>query len=483
MSQYTRIILLLLTITLVQAASAQQHPNIIFILADDLGYGDVGYQGNTFIHTPNIDHMATLGMRFTQFYAGTAVCAPSRASLMTGLHTGHTAIRGNRGFKPEGQFPFPDSSLTIATVLQNNGYTTGIFGKWGLGYPGSTGTPDKKGFTDFFGYNCQTLAHNYYPDHLWANGARVDLPGNTPSHNNGSGNTSGHHGDSVYSADLIHQHALQFIRDNRTHPFFLYLAYTLPHAALQVPHDSVYNNYVARFNEPAKTPGDGNAEYAFEPYPHAAFAAMVTRLDRYVGDILKEIKSLGLAGNTLILFSSDNGPHQEGGGDPAFFHSSGPLRGIKRDLYEGGIREPFIAVWPGKIKAGAVSTWKGAFWDLFPTFEQVAGIPATPNIDGLSILPVLLGQSGNAKAHDYLYWEFHESGGKQAVRWGKWKGVRLGVNTIADPPIELYDLEKDPGEQQDVAAQHPDIVRQIKADMQQAHQYNKDWPLLATEPR
>ena len=364
---------------------------------------------------------------------------------MTGLHTGHTPIRGNRGFQPEGQYPLPDSSLTIATVLQQNGYTTGAFGKWGLGYPGSTGVPGKKGFTDFFGYNCQSLAHDYYPDHLWFNDNIVRLDGAT------------------YSAHLIHQHALQFIKDNRSHPFFLYLAYTLPHAQLQVPHDSVYQNYFNQFHDSL----------------HASFAAMVSRLDRYVGDVVAAIKEQGLAANTLILFTSDNGPHREGGGDPDFFHSSGEFRGIKRDLYEGGIREPFIAVWPGKIKAAGTSNYPGAFWDLFPTFEQLAGIPLTKNIDGLSILPVLEGRPG--KNHPYLYWEFHENNGRQAVRYGKWKGVRLNVGKNANPPIELYDLEKDPGEQKDMAAQHPDIVRQIKQFMQEAHQPNKDWPLLANE--
>lgn len=428
-------------------ARTQHHPNIIFILADDLGYGDVGYQGQQKIHTPNIDRMAADGMHFSYCYAGTAVCAPSRASLMTGLHTGHTAIRGNRGFNPEGQYPLPDSSLTIATVLQNHGYTTGAFGKWGLGYPGSAGTPDKKGFTDFFGYNCQTLAHNYYPDHLWSNNEKIGLPG------------------TIYSADLIHRRALQFLQENKDHPFFLFCAYTLPHAQLQVPHDSVYANYVAQFHDTLR----------------AAYAAMVSRLDRYVGEIRAKVQRLGLAGNTLILFSSDNGPHHEGGNDPAYFHSSGPLRGIKRDLYEGGIREPFVAVWPGHIRRGAVSRRPFAFWDLFPTFEQLAAIPITKNIDGYSILPVLEGHPEKAKKHDYFYWEFHESGGRQAVRWGKWKGVRLDVNTIADPPMELYDLEKDPGEKNDIAAQHPDIVQHIKTIMTRAHQPNKDWPLLASE--
>ncbi len=452
------------------AQSTAKRPNIIFILADDLGYGDVGFQGQRIIHTPNIDRMAASGMRFTQFYAGTAVCAPSRASLMTGLHTGHTVIRGNRGFKPEGQYPLADSSLTIASVLQEQGYTTGAFGKWGLGYPGSTGEPLKKGFTTFFGYNCQSLAHNYYPDHLWDNGQRLELPGNL-------------HSDSVYSADLIHQHALHFLDEQHDHPFFLFLAYTLPHAALQVPHDSVYYAYIQQLHESPRTPGpnDKKSDYTFEPYPHAAFASMVSRFDKYVGEIRKKVQELGIADNTLIIFSSDNGPHREGGGDPVFFHGSGQFRGIKRDLYEGGIREPFIAEWPGKIKAGSVSNYTGTFWDLFPTFEELTGTPITPSIDGLSILPVFYGKSRPAKEHEFLYWEFHENGGRQAVRWGRWKGIRQGVNTNADAPIELYDLEKDPEEKKDIASQHPDIVARIKADMQQSHRYNKDWPLLANE--
>ena len=444
-----------------QTAAQQRQPNIIFILADDLGYGDVGYQGQIKIHTPNIDQLAADGMRFTHCYAGTAVCAPSRASLMTGLHTGHTPIRGNRGFQPEGQYPLPDSSLTIAAVLQTHGYTTGAFGKWGLGYPGSTGTPDKKGFTDFFGYNCQTLAHNYYPDHLWSNTEKIILPGNSQTAGSGTGGKS----DSVYSADLIHQHALQFLKDNKDRPFFLFCAYTLPHAELQVPHDSVYANYLAQFHDTLR----------------AAYAAMVSRFDRYVGEIRAQVQVQGLANNTLILFSSDNGPHREGGNDPAYFNSSGSLRGIKRDLYEGGIREPFVAEWPNHIRPGAVSDRPFAFWDLFPTFEQLAGIPVTSHIDGYSILPVLEGHPEGARQHDYFYWEFHENGGRQAVRWGKWKGVRLNVNTIADPSIEVYDLEKDPHETTDVSAQHPDVVQHIRGIMTQAHQSNKDWPLLASE--
>jgi arylsulfatase A-like enzyme len=463
--------ILLLCGATISTIAQQRPPNIIFILADDLGYGDVGFQGQTKIQTPNIDHMARQGLSFTQFYAGTTVCAPSRASLLTGLHTGHTAVRGNRGFKPERQFPLPDSSLTIATVLQQRGYTTGIFGKWGLGYPGSSGTPLKKGFTDFFGYNCQSLAHNYYPDHLWSNDEKVNLPGNHPGNSGSATSTSAAAtglADSTYSADLIHRHALQFLRQQKTKPFFLFLAYTLPHAQLEGPHDSIYQHYLAQFPETGA-------------HPHASYAAMVTRLDHYVGEIIQQVREQGLSDNTLIFFTSDNGPHREGGGDPDFFNSSGGLRGIKRDLYEGGIRVPFIAVWKGKIKAGSSTSYPAAFWDLFPTFEVLTGQPVTKGIDGLSVVRVLLGKGKPARQHDYLYWEFHEGGGSQAVRWGKWKGVRLNVNTVADPPLELYDLEQDPKEISNIAAQHPDIVKQIETDMRSSHQYNKDWPLLKEE--
>jgi arylsulfatase A-like enzyme len=327
----------------VPGAARQSSPNIILIVADDLGYGELGCYGQQKIQTPYIDQMAKAGLRFTQFYAGTAVCAPSRASLMTGLHTGHTAVRGNQGVKPEGQFPLPASTVTIASVLEKKGYTTAAFGKWGLGYPASTGEPLKQGFNTFFGYNCQTLAHNYYPDHLWQNEQRLELPGNLES-------------DSVYSGDLIHKHALAFLRQKHTTPFFLFLPYTLPHAELFGPHDSIYNYYREQFkDEVAAKPSGKKEDYRFEPYPHAAFAAMITRLDHYVGDILKEVNKEGLADNTLIIFTSDNGPHKEGGGDPEFFNSSGGLRGIKRDLYEGGIRVPFIAVWKNTITAGGAS--------------------------------------------------------------------------------------------------------------------------------
>ena len=437
------------------------HPNIIFILADDMGYGDLGCYGQQLIETPNLDAMAKQGMRFTQFYAGTSVCAPSRSSLLTGQHTGHTPIRGNKGVKPEGQWPIPDSAITIAEVLKKAGYTTGDFGKWGLGAVASSGDPIKQGFDFFYGYNCQSLAHDYYPDHLWENDRRVDFS----EHN-------------TYAAELIQQKALQFIDQQKNKPFFLYLSYTLPHAALQVPDDSLFEKYKRKFNEqpvPVKT-ADANG-YAGQAYPRAAYAAMVSRLDVYVGQIIQQLKQLGIDKNTLVIFTSDNGPHKEGGNDPSYFNSNGSLRGIKRDLYEGGIREPMIAYWPGKVKAGSTSNFAGAFWDFMPTFTELANTASPNNIDGISIVPVLLSQK-NQPSHEWLYWEFHEQGGKQAVRMDKWKGVRLNVIKEADGPIELYDLQTDAGEKINVADQHPEIVKAIKKIMQQQHRESADFPLF-----
>lgn len=454
------IILLQVNSSLAQNRSVV-HPNIIFILADDLGYGDLGCYGQQLIETPNLDAMAEQGMRFTQFYAGTSVCAPSRSSLLTGQHTGHTPIRGNKGVKPEGQWPIPDSAVTIAEVLKKAGYTTGDFGKWGLGPVASTGDPVKQGFDFFYGYNCQSLAHDYYPDHLWENDRRIDFS----EHN-------------TYSAELIQQKALQFIGQQKNKPFFLYLSYTLPHAALQVPEDSLFEKYKRKFNEqpvPLKT-ADANG-YRGQAYPRAAYAAMVSRLDAYVGQITQQLKQLGIDNNTLVIFTSDNGPHKEGGNDPSYFNSNGGLRGIKRDLYEGGIREPMIAYWPGTIKAGSVNGYIGAFWDFLPTFAQLAKQPIPKNIDGVSIVDVLLNKKAHY-AHPWLYWEFHEQGGKQAVRMGNWKGVKLNVIKDADGPIELYDLLTDVGEKNNVADQHPDIVQAIKKIMQQQHRESADFPLF-----
>ncbi|AEV96589.1 arylsulfatase [Niastella koreensis] len=452
-----------------QQSIAQQtavKPNIIFILADDLGYGDLGCYGQKLIQTPNLDAMAKQGTRFTQFYAGTAVCAPSRSSFLTGQHTGHTPIRGNKGVQPEGQWPIPDSAVTIAEVLKKAGYATGDFGKWGLGPVASSGDPIKQGFDAFYGYNCQTLAHDYYPDHLWENDTRIDFAANTPEH------------PTDYSADLIHQKALQFIDQHKGNPFFVFLSYTLPHAALQVPDDSLFEKYKKLLNEkPIPVPKWNGKNYAPQAYPRAAYAAMVSRLDVYVGQVLQKLKEAGIDKNTLVIFSSDNGPHKEGGYDPDYFNSNGPLRGIKRDLYEGGMREPMIAWWPGKIKAGATSDYVGAFWDFLPTFAELAKALKPANIDGISIVPALLGQK-NAPSHPWLYWEFHEQGGKQAVRMGKWKGIKLNVTSQPNGPIELYDLTTDLGEKNNVADKHPDIVQEIKKIMEQQHRESPDFPLF-----
>ncbi|MGZ3952794.1 MAG: arylsulfatase, partial [Flavisolibacter sp.] len=448
------------------AQSATQ-PNIIFILADDLGYGDIGCYGQQKVSTPNIDRLAQMGVKFTQFYSGSTVCAPSRCAFMTGMHTGHGAIRGNVTLKPEGQAPLPDSIVTIAMLLKRAGYTTAAFGKWGLGFITTSGDPQKKGIDEFYGYNCQSLAHNYYPDYLWHNHDRVVLAENLQN-------------DSLYSADLIHRQAMRFLNAQHDQPFFLYLPYTLPHAEVIAPHDQVYDYYVKKFNEqPVEQKSSNMEKLHSDPYPHAAFAAMVSRLDKYVGEIMNTVKERGLEKNTLVIFASDNGPHKEGGGDPVFFNSNGGLRGIKRDLYEGGIRVPFIVYQLGVTKAGTINTMPAALWDLFPTFLQLAGVAPPGSIDGISLWPAITGQMQDG--HAYFYWELHESGGKQAVRFGNWKGVRLNVSTKTKSPLELYDLATDPQEKNDVASKYPQVVKQIESIMQQQYVPNKDWPLTVDE--
>ncbi|RXK61811.1 DUF4976 domain-containing protein [Lacibacter luteus] len=461
---------LLLFVTASSAIFAQnKKPNIIFIFADDLGYGELGCYGQQKIETPNLDALAAKGKKFVQFYSGTSVCAPSRASLMTGLHTGHTPIRGNKQFEPEGQTPLPASTKTFANYLQQNGYATATFGKWGMGFNQNSGDPNKKGFALFYGYNDQSLAHDFYPPYLWNNHNKVDLSINKQY-------------DSVYSAALIHQQAVQYINRQGNKPFFMYLSYTLPHGDVIGPHDSLYNYYKQKFNEQPLTGAALKTRphnMQPEPYPHAQFAAMVGRLDLYVGEIVKAIKEKGLEENTLIIFSSDNGPHRENGGDPEFFNSNGIYRGIKRDLYEGGMRVPFIAYWPTKIKPAVIEK-PFALWDMYPTFLELAKIPVTEKIDGISIVPTLLNNS-KQKQHEYFYWEFHENNGRQAVLWGKWKGVRLNVNKQDDAPVELYDLNTDPSEEKNLAAQYPAVVEKIKQFMKQAHTGNSDWPLLKSE--
>jgi len=430
---------------------AGRRPNIIFILADDLGYGDLGCYGQEKIKTPNIDRMAREGIRFTQFYAGSTVCAPSRCSLMTGLHTGHTFIRGNKEVQPEGQAPIPAETFTVAKMLHKAGYTTGAVGKWGLGPPGSTGEPNRQGFDHWFGYLCQRQAHFYYPPYLWRNGQKVVLDENRDGTK------------STYSHDLMTDEALAFVENHQDDPFFLYLAYTIPHAELAVPEDSI-EPYRGKFPE---IPFPGK-HYGAQKTPRAALAAMISRMDRDVGRLMALLKKLDIDENTLVMFSSDNGPHKEGGIDPAFFDSNGPLRGIKRDLYEGGIRVPMIARWPGKIRPGTETDHVAAFWDLLPTCADLAGTSPPRDIDGISFLPSLLDRE--QRRHEYMYWEFK---GKQAVRTGDWKAVRLAP----DGPIELYNLETDLGEQNDVSGLNPAIVSRIERIMNVARTESPEFPL------
>lgn len=447
---------------------AQQKPNVIFILADDLGYGDLGCYGQLRIETPNIDKLAAAGTSFTQFYAGTSVCAPSRASLMTGLHTGHTPVRGNYEIEPEGQLPLPDSAYIMPEMFKAAGYKTGVFGKWGLGSPGSEGDPLKQGVDHFYGYNCQRQSHNFFPDHLWDNEKRIELS-NTP-------------GNQVqYAPELIQKQAIAFMQRNRSNPFFMYLAYTLPHAGLQLPNeDETFEYYKKKFNEKPGLIKDSWDGIGYQPqaYPHAAYAAMVTKLDNYVGEVIKQLKALGLDKQTMVVFTSDNGPHKEGGNDPTFFNSSGGFKGVKRQLTEGGIREPMIACWPGKIKAGRISDHIGAFWDFMPTFAELTGLSLTIKTDGISVLPELLNK-GTQRQHEFLYWEFHEDGGRQAVRMGKWKAIRENVKHDAASPLALYDLASDPKETNDVARQHPAIIKKMQGIMATQHVENKDFPFIS----
>lgn len=445
----------------------QPLPNIVFILADDLGYGDLSCYGQKNFSTPNIDRIASQGMLFTQHYTGCTVSAPSRSSLMTGLHTGHTPIRGNKGWEPEGNWPLPENTFTLGKMLQSKGYTTGTFGKWGLGFIESEGDPNLQGINEFYGYNCQSLAHNYYPDHLWHNHEKILL------HDNDNSKTGS------YSADLIHSAAINFIETNKNKPFFLFYATTIPHAELFAKEE-----YMKKFRgkfDPEKTfkgldsgPTYRMGPYGSQPEAHAAFAAMVTELDDYVGEIMAKLTESGLEKNTIVVFASDNGPHIEGGADPDFFNSNGDLRGYKRDMYEGGIRTPLLVKWPGKVKEGSKSNHISAFWDFLPTFADITGAEISGETDGISFLPELLGK--NQKEHEYLYWEFHELGGKTAIRSGDWKAVKLNIDKTPQGATELYDLTKDPGETNNVADANPEIVKKLEVLMIQAHKPSEVFP-------
>ncbi|MGQ9504937.1 MAG: arylsulfatase [Thermogutta sp.] len=469
-------------------ASGRRYPNIILILADDLGYAELGCYGQQKIKTHNLDRMAAEGMRFTQFYAGAPVCAPSRCVLMTGKHLGHAAIRDNSEVKPEGQWPLPAEEVTIAEILKTRGYRTAAIGKWGLGPPNSSGDPNAQGFDLFFGYNCQRHAHNHYPRWLYRNREKVALnnpefaahqqfpedanPHDTAAYSRYIGND--------YAPDQMLAEAIDFIQKNHDRPFFLYYATTLPHLALQVPKDSL-EEYLGQFPE---TPYLGERGYLPCFAPRATYAAMVSRLDRDVGRILAEIERWGLDGDTLVIFTSDNGPtHGRGGGpeagvggsDSVFFQSAGPLKGLKGSVFEGGLRVPLIARWPGKIPPGTVSDHVAAFYDFLPTFAELVSAEMPANTDGVSFLPTLLGQKEQQKQHEFLIWEFYGYGGQQAVRFGQWKAVRRDCYKFPDGPLMLYDLEADPAEMRDVASEYPEVVKKAEWLLEKEHIDSPYW--------
>lgn len=439
----------LLFLCLVLQGFSAERPNIIFILADDLGYADVGFNGQKHMKTPNIDLMRSEGMSFTQHYSGSTVCAPSRSCLMTGQHTGRTRVRGN------GPGHLLKEDATVAEVLQKSGYKTACIGKWGLGTYSDAGAPDKKGFDHFFGYISQTRAHHYYQDYLWRDGKKEMYPGNPKERRK-------------YSHDLFTEDAMNFIETNKKGPFFLYLAYTIPHVDLDVPEDSIK----PFLHLPEKGPYKGDHYISCEK-PRATFAGMVARLDDHVGKILKQLKDLGIEKNTLVIFSSDNGPTSAGGADPDFFNGNGDFKGIKRDLYEGGVRIPFVARWPGKIAANSSSDHISAFWDFMATCSELAGVETPSQSTGVSYLPSLLSEKSSQKKHPYLYWEFYEKGGKQAIRKDRWKGVRLNLSKNENAPMELYDLNTDPGEKNNLAKKYPEVVKALMADMAQARVESK----------
>lgn len=470
-----------------------QPPNIIYILADDLGYGELGSYGQTQIETPNLDALAEGGMRFTQHYSGAPVCAPARAVLMTGLHTGHVHIRGNDEWRErgevwnyeamfndpnlEGQRPLPDSTVTLAEHLKAAGYATGMVGKWGLGAPLSESTPNKQGFDYFFGYNCQRQAHTLYPMHLWRNEEKIILNNAMVAPRTKLAEGADPYDPESYAPfnltdyapTLMHEGAMNFIREQDERPFFLYYATPIPHLPLQAPQWWV-DHYREKFGE--EEPYIGDRGYFPTRYPRATYAAMISYLDEQVGEIVALLKEQGIYDNTLILFSSDNGPTYTGGADTPFFDSARPFKTEagwgKGSVHEGGIRVPMLASWPGRIPAGTTSEHISAFYDVLPTLLDVADAPIPADTDGLSFLPTLLGQESEQEQHAYLYWEFPGYGGLQAVRLGDWKGMRRDMQK-GNLTLELYNLADDPREQTNVADQHPEIVAQIEAIMQNAH--------------
>ena len=442
-------------------------PNIIYIMADDLGYGEVGSYGQKDIKTPNIDRLAGEGMKFTQHYSGSPVCAPARSVLMTGLHSGHTPSRGNMEVDPYGQFPLPNETVTVAELLKKAGYKTAMYGKWGLGVENSSGDPNAQGFDDIYGYYCQVHAHNSFPEYLYHNGEKIMLSNkvNYLPEDHWTRGLGGYATKKVdYSNDDFFEMAVDFIANNHDDPFFLYLPVTMPHDNGEAPEGE-------RYESPTLKPYEGEDDWSFEKKSRAA---VISRMDDYIGLIMKELEKTNISNNTILIFTSDNGCD-----NPDFFNGSGELRGMKRDVYEGGIRVPLIVRWPGKIKAGSVSDHISAFWDFLPTACEIAEIDLEIETDGISYLPELLGES--QPEHEYLYWEFQEQGKKQAARMGNWKAVRLSVYENPDAPIELYDLGTDIGEQNNVAENYPDIAREMDKIIKEAHVADPNWPLYSNE--
>ncbi len=421
-------------------------PNVIYFLCDDLGFSDIEAYGNQHISTPNLSKLAANGMSFTQHYSGSTVSAPSRATLMTGQHTGHTHVRGHIEYAT-GQLPLDPNVKILPQMFKSVGYSTGIFGKWGLGYEGSITEPNDVGFDTFYGYNNQVHAHNYYPTYLWNNATKESLDGKT------------------YAQDLIHQQALKFIRDNKDKPFFGYFSYVLPHASLEQPNDSIYQRYVDKY--PETTWGSPTSHYTMAEKPRAQLAGMITRIDTYVGQIMAELEAQGILDNTIFIFTSDNGPHTEGGADPNFFNTEKRLKGTKRSLYEGGVRVPFIVQWKGKVPANTTSHHISAFWDMMPTFTEILGIQSswTQETDGISILPTLT-NSGTQATHEYMYWEFKEAN-LIALRQGPWKLIKFSASS-ANPVYELYNLDEDLGETNNLAAKNPTKLEELKQIMSSA---------------
>ncbi len=460
-------------------------PNVVFILADDLGYRELGSFGQELIRTPHLDKLATQGMKLTQHYCGNAVCAPSRCVLMTGKHPGHAFVRDNKSTPPEGQQPIPASEVTIGELMQAQGYVTGAFGKWGLGGPASRSTPTQQGFNRFFGYNCQGHAHSYYPSYLWSDDSRINLKNEPPvpghaSLPKGADNADPRSYDifkgTDYAPDRINEQVLDFIRTNKSRPFFLYYPTVIPHVALHVPDEELKPYLELGWKDP---PFTRDAGYGYTPHftPRAAYAAMISRLDQYIGNVLALLDELKLSDNTLVVFTSDNGTTHLGKEvDYTFFKSVGELRGLKGSLYEGGVRVPTLVRWPGKVPAGSTSDRISGFEDWMPTLLDAVGSPhvVPRNTDGISMLPTLTGQQQEARP--FLYREFAGYGGQQFVRIGNWKAIRTNTKH-GQLALELYNLADDIGEKNDLSQKHPEKLKELKAIMDGQHVPSVMFPL------